>query len=149
MHYAGDDRRRLAGLIALSERTDVPLLATNDVLYHHPDQRTLQDVVTCIREGCTLEAAGKRLEANAERHLKEPEEMARLFRDAPEALTETGNVLARIDFTLDQLAYTYPDEPIPPGKTAQAWLEELVWRHAPYRYYHTGIPGEGEATAEG
>ena len=140
MRYAGDDRRRLAGLIATSERTNVPLLATNDVLYHHSDQRSLQDVVTCIREGCTLENAGKRLEANAERHLKSPEEMARLFRDAPQALAETDSFLARIDFTLDQLAYTYPDEPIPPGKTAQAWLEELVWRHAPYRYYHTGVP---------
>lgn len=140
MRYAGDDRRRLAGLIAMSERTNVPLLATNDVLYHHPDQRPLQDVVTCIREGCTLDEAGRRLEANAERHLKTPEEMARLFRDAPEALIETSNILARIDFTLDQLAYTYPDEPVPPGKTAQAWLEELVWRHAPYRYYHTGVP---------
>ncbi|MEQ8658629.1 MAG: error-prone DNA polymerase [Hyphomicrobiales bacterium] len=140
MGRKGDDRRRLTDLKTHASQAKVPLLATNDVLYHSPGQRPLQDVVTCIREGCTLDEAGLCLEANAERHLKQPEEMARLFADAPEALQETQNILARIDFTLDQLAYTYPDEPVPPGRTAQDWLEELVWRHAPYRYYHTGVP---------
>jgi error-prone DNA polymerase len=140
MHRQGSDHRHLADLHTIAKRTNVPLLATNDVLYHHPRQRPLQDVVTCIREGCTLHEAGKQLEANAERHLKSPQEMARLFKDVPDALLETQHMLARIDFTLDQLSYTYPDEPVPPGRTAQAWLEELVWRHAPYRYYHTGVP---------
>ncbi len=140
MGRKGDDRRRMAALQTQADKAGVPLLATNDVLYHAPEQRPLQDVLTCIREGCTLDEAGKRLEANAERHLKASAEMARLFKDAPDALAETQAFLARIDFTLDQLAYTYPDEPVPPGRTAQDWLEELVWRHAPYRYYNTGVP---------
>ncbi|MGD1888161.1 MAG: error-prone DNA polymerase [Cohaesibacteraceae bacterium] len=140
MGRKGKDRRHLLTLKDCAERHGVPLLATNDVLYHGPEQRPLQDVVTCIREGVTLEMAGTLLEANAERHLKAPEEMARLFKDAPEALAEIETILTRIDFTLDQLAYTYPDEPIPPGRTAQSWLEELVWKHAPYRYYDTGVP---------
>jgi error-prone DNA polymerase len=78
--YRGDDARRLARLSALSEATGLPLVATNDVLYHLPERRPLQDVLTCIREGCTITEAGYRLAANAERHLKPPQEMARLFR---------------------------------------------------------------------
>ncbi|MBV8508106.1 MAG: PHP domain-containing protein, partial [Alphaproteobacteria bacterium] len=77
--YRGDDMRRLARLAALGEAAGLPLVATNDVLYHVPDRRPLQDVVTCIREGCTIREAGYRLAANAERHLKTPQEMARLF----------------------------------------------------------------------
>ena len=82
--YRGDDRRRLARLHRLSLAAKVPLLATNEVLYHHPARRPLQDVLTCIREKTTIEAVGKRLEANAERYLKPAHEMARLFRDLPE-----------------------------------------------------------------
>ena len=139
MPHGGADRRRLSRLKDRAGRLDIPLLAVNDALYHHPDQRPLQDVVTCIREGVTLDMAGRLLEANAERHLKPPEEMARLYRDCPEALVETAHILARIDFTLDQLKYVYPDEPVPPGRTAQGWLEELVWRRAPFRY-PAGVP---------
>ena len=71
----------------------MPLIAVNDVLYHAPERRALQDVVTCIREHVTIETAGRRLEANAERHLKSPQEMARLFRKAPEAIAETQRFL--------------------------------------------------------
>ena len=78
----------------------MPLIAVNDVLYHQPDQRELQDVVTCIREHVTLADAGKRLEANAERHLKPPAEMTRLFRDCPEAVAETLRFADEITFTL-------------------------------------------------
>ena len=105
----------------------MPVLATNEVLYHHPSRRPLQDVLTCIREKTTIEAVGKRVEANAERHLKPAEEMARLFRDAPEAVAETMRFAAGITFSLDQLKYQYPDEPVPPGKTAQQHLEDLTW----------------------
>ncbi len=139
MLFQGKDRQRLANLKAIANSAGVPLIALNDVLYHHPEQRPLQDVVTCIREGVMLESAGYLLQANAERHLKDGDEMARLFKDAPEAITEATQMLARIDFTLDELRYIYPDEPVPPGQTAQGWLETLVWRHAPYRYVD-GIP---------
>jgi error-prone DNA polymerase len=125
--YRGDDRRRLARLRNVALHAGVPLLATNEVLYHHPSRRRLQDVLTCIREKTTIEAIGKRLEANAERHLKPADEMARLFRDAPEAVAETMRFAGRIHFSLDQLKYQYPDEPVPPGKTAQQHLEDLTW----------------------
>jgi error-prone DNA polymerase len=139
MHRRGDDRRRLAALKMIADAAGVPLIAVNDVLYHQPQQRPLQDVVTCIREGVSIDNAGRLLEMNAERHLKSPPEMARLFRDVPEAVGETQHVLARIDFSLSELRYDYPDEPVPPGRTAQDWLEELTWRAADLRY-RQGIP---------
>jgi len=139
MHRQGDDRRRLARLKAMAEQSGTPLLAMNDVLYHHPGERDLQDVLTCIREGVSVERAGRRLQANAERHHKTPGEMARLFADAPEALAETQNLLARSGFDLKQLRYEYPEEPVPPGWTAQAWLEELTWKRAMSRY-PDGLP---------
>src|SRR4051812_5862118 len=125
--YRGDDRRRLNRLQRIAATARVPLLATNEVLYHHPARRPLQDVVTCIREKTTIEAIGKRLQANAERHLKPAKEMARLFRDIPEAIVETMRFAGRIEFSLDQLKYQYPDEPVPAGKTAQQHLEDLTW----------------------
>jgi error-prone DNA polymerase len=139
MHRRGDDRRRLARLKALAAATRTPLLATNDVLYDAPEQRDLQDVLTCIREGVTIERAGRLLEANAERYLKTGREMARLFRDAPEAIEESGHLLGRIDFDLGELRYEYPDEPVPPGWSPQGWLEELVRRRAQIRY-PDGVP---------
>jgi error-prone DNA polymerase len=141
MHRRGDDRRRLARLAGLARDARIPLLASNDVLYHAPEQRDLQDVVTCIREGKTIDTIGRKLEANAERHLKEPREMARLFRDAPEAIEETAHLLDRVSFSLSELTYKYPDEPVPPGKTAQAWLEELVKQRSLIRYPN-GVPAK-------
>jgi len=128
--YRGDDKRRLMRLGHLAAAAHVPLLATNEVLYHHPARRPLQDVLTCIRKKTTIEAIGKRLEANAERYLKPAGEMARLFREVPEAIAETMRFAARIHFSLDQLRYQYPDEPVPPGKTAQRHLEDLTWAGA-------------------
>lgn len=135
----GDDRRRLARLKAIALAADVPLLAINDVLYHDLSERDLQDVLTCISEGVTVEAAGRRLLANAERHLKPPAEMARLFADAPEALEQTQILLARARFDLRDLTYNYPQEPTPPGWSSQSYLEDLTWRHAQTRYAD-GIP---------
>jgi len=133
--YRGDDRRRLARLHRIATSAGVPLLANNDVLYHHPARRPLQDVLSCIREKETIETIGKKLEANAERFLKPAQEMMRLFRDAPDAIAETMRFAGRIVFSLDQLKYQYPDEPVPPGKTAQQHLEDLTWqgyaRHFP------------------
>src|SRR6266567_3960558 len=132
--YRGDDRRRLARLHRIAAIAGVPLLATNEVLYHHPARRPLQDVLTCIREKTTIETIGKRLEANAERYLKPADEMARLFRDVPEAIAETMRFASRITFSLAQLKYQYPDEPVPPGKTAQRHLEDLTWQGAHKRF---------------
>jgi error-prone DNA polymerase len=125
--YRGDDKRRLGRLHHLAAKANVRLLATNEVLYHHPARRPLQDVLTCIREKTTIDAIGKRLQANAERHLKPAHEMARLFRELPQAIAETMRFAGRISFSLDQLQYQYPDEPVPPGKTAQQHLEDLTW----------------------
>jgi error-prone DNA polymerase len=132
--YRGDDKRRLARLHRVAATAKIPLLATNEVLYHHPARRPLQDVLTCIREKTTIETIGKRLEANAERYLKSSDEMARLFRDVPEAIAETMRFAGRITFSLDQLKYQYPDEPVPPGKTAQRHLEDLTWAGAHKRF---------------
>ena len=143
--YRGDDKRRLARLHQLAARAGVPLLATNEVLYHHPARRPLQDVLTCIREKTTIEAVGRRLEANAELHLKPAHEMARLFRDIPGAIAETMRFAKRIGFSLDQLKYQYPDEPVPPGKTAQAHLEDLTWAGVDY-YFGGDIPDKLRAT---
>jgi error-prone DNA polymerase len=132
--YRGDDRRRLARLHRAAAAAGVPLLATNEVLYHHPSRRPLQDVLTCIREKTTIDAIGRRLEANAERYLKPANEMAWLFRDVPEAIDETIRFADRIKFSLDQLKYQYPDEPVPPGKTAQRHLEDLTWQGAHKRF---------------
>jgi len=137
--HRGNDRKRLRDLQHLAETRRVPLIAVNDVLYHAAERRQLQDVVTCIREHVTLDQAGKRLQANAERHLKPLEEMARLLRDYPHAIAETIRFAERISFTLDQLKYNYPDEPIPPGKTAQNHLEDLTWQGADNRYPQ-GVP---------
>ena len=132
--YRGDDKRRLMRLDGIAAKARVPLLATNEVLYHHPARRALQDVLTCIREKTTIESIGKRLEANAERYLKPAQEMARLFRDLPQAIAETMRFAGRITFSLSQLKYQYPDEPVPPGKTAQRHLEDLTWAGAHNRF---------------
>ena len=111
MLYRGDDARRLAKLSEIAARARVPLIAVNDVLYHAPERRELQDVVTCIREKTTIDKAGKRLQANAERHLKDADEMARLFRKFPDAVAETGRFLAQCRFSLEELRKTeYPEE---------------------------------------
>src|SRR6516162_8241058 len=143
--YRGDDRRRLEQLSRLALAAHVPLLATNEVLYHHPSRRLLQDVLTCIREKTTIEAIGKRLEANAERYLKPADEMARLFCDHAHAIAETMRFAGRIGFSLDQLKYQYPDEPVPPGKTAQQHLEDLTWAGAA-KYFPDGIDATLRAT---
>ena len=145
MTYRGQDQRRLSALAGLSQTAGTPLIATNDVLYHAAEERDLQDVLTCIREGVRIDQAGRLLQANAERHLKTPQEMERLFRAAPRALAESRDFLARIAFDLGELRYEYPEEPIPPGRTPQAWLEELTWRRADVRY-PDGVPDKVRAT---
>ncbi|MDB5588969.1 MAG: error-prone polymerase [Devosia sp.] len=142
--YLGRDRARLNRIADLGRRCGAPMLASNDVLYHDPDRAILQDVVTCIREHLTLETAGRRLQANAERHLKPPEEMARLFAEHPEAIAETQRFAARIGFSLTQLEYNYPEETVGNGETAQQTLERLTWAGAAKRFPEGLPPGTEE-----
>jgi error-prone DNA polymerase len=139
----GDDRRRLIRQQALAHRLGIPLIATNDALYAEAGDRPLQDVVTCIREGMRVAQAGCRLLPNAERHLKSPQEMARLFRGAPDAIVQTLALLSRVEFDLSQLHYEYPHEPVPEGWEPQEWLEHLVRENLPRRY-PGGLSAEGE-----
>ena len=145
--YRGDDARRLAALAALAEESGAPLVATNDAHMHGPQRKALLDVVTCIREGCTIDEAGFRLAANAERHLKSPREMAHLFRGHPQALARTLEIVARCTFSLDELSYEYPDEVTEEGRTPQQELAHLTWRGAGERY-PGGLPGGVKATIE-
>ncbi|MBA4012515.1 MAG: error-prone DNA polymerase [Phenylobacterium sp.] len=132
--YGPRDLLRISRLAALAERAGAPMVATNDVLYHAPERRPLQDVLTCIRETCTIHEAGLRLAANAERHLKSPVEMARLFARYPGAVERSLEIVERIEFDLSQLSYEYPDEPVPPGKTAIQHLRDLTWEGAQWRF---------------
>ena len=141
MLYRGDDRRRLNRLAALAARNEAPLVATNDVHYHTPARRPLQDVLTAIRERTTVAQAGYRLAANAERHLKGGAEMARLFRGREDAVARTLEIVRLCTFSLDELAYAYPDEPVPAGSTPQQHLEALTWEGAG-RCYPEGIPAK-------
>jgi error-prone DNA polymerase len=143
--YRGDDRARIAALAELGERCGTPIVATNDVLYHKPARRRLQDIVTCIREKTTLREAGLRLEANAERHLKSPAEMARLFKGFEQAITRTLDIVEDCTFSLDDLKYEYPDEPVPPGSTPQEHLEKLAWEGAT-KYFPEGVPDKVRET---
>ncbi|WP_374138475.1 error-prone DNA polymerase [Sphingomonas sp.] len=141
MPYAGRDRRMLARRAALATKLGVPMIATNDALYANPATRPLHDVLSCILAKTTIATAGRRLEANAERHLKSPDEMAWLFRDYPDAIAESTRLLGRIDFSLDQLRYEYPHEPVPDGWSAQDWLQHIVLMAAQARY-PGALPGK-------
>jgi error-prone DNA polymerase len=141
--YRGDDARRLRAMAELP----LPMVATNDVLYHLPDRRSLQDVMTCIRLGCRIDQAGLALQPNAERHLKSPKEMERLFAAYPEAVLRTQDIVERCNFSLAELAYEYPDEPIPPGLTPDEHLANLTWQGAAARYPQ-GVPSSVRDTIE-
>jgi error-prone DNA polymerase len=150
VHYhRGDEPRRLGLLAELGERLDAPLVAVNDVFYHTPERRPLADVLTCVREKCALREAGLRLAVNAERHLKAPAEISRLFARFPDAVARTVDIANSCRFSLGELKYEYPDEPVPIGKTAQQHLEDLTWAGARDRYpsdkYPDGIPPDVEA----
>lgn len=137
--FQGKDRRNLNMLSVIADRYGVRLFATNDVLYHHRVRQPLHDVVTCIREHVTLDNAGFLLEPNAERVIKPPFEMERLFAEHIGALAETRRFLSMIAFSLDDLRYNYPDETIGNGESAQETLERLALEGAARRY-PTGVP---------
>jgi len=146
-HRAPGEAAREALLRERAEKLDVPLVAGTEVLYHHADRRELQDVVTCIRHGCRLTEAGRRLEPNAEHALRTDAEMHTLFADLPDALARTLEIAERCRFSLDQLRYVYPAERLPDGEDEKSWLRKLTWRGAEGRYPE-GIPDDVRAQLE-
>ncbi len=137
--YRGDDVARIGHLDALARANGVSILATNDVHYATPDRRPLQDVMTAIRHKTTVAAAGHLLHGNAERYLKPPETMIRLFERWPHAIAATREVADACNFSLDELAYEYPEEIYPDGQPPQAFLESETWKGAEWRY-PAGLP---------
>ncbi|WP_397603372.1 error-prone DNA polymerase [Sphingorhabdus sp.] len=139
MHGRGKDQRRLEEQRARAKQCGVPILAVNDALYADAAARPLHDVLTAIRLGVSVDQAGTRLEVNAERYLKSPADMTRLFAHAPEAIAESQKLLDQITFDLSQLKYEYPNEPVPDGWEPQDWLEHLV-RSEAERRHPDGLP---------
>ncbi|NTE01499.1 DNA polymerase III subunit alpha [Agrobacterium tumefaciens] len=129
-NYHGQDQKRLFRLNELSKNLGIPMVATNDVYYHHPHRRELQDILTCVREKCSIHTAGFRLMMNAERHLKPVEEMQRLFRQYPDAIERTLEIAERCQFSLDSLEYVYPEEILSGERAPQEELEYLTWKGA-------------------
>jgi len=128
--YGGSDSKQLFRLSQLSSQLQIPLVATNDVHYHNTARRQLQDIVTCVREGCTIYNAGYKLHPNAERHLKSGEEMLRLFRQYPDAILRTQEITEACQFSLAELKYEYPEEITIEGRTPQEELTSLAWQGA-------------------
>ena len=137
--YGVNMRKGLMRRAALARSVGAPLIATNDVMMHAPERRALADVLACIREKTTLEAAGRLTQANAERHLKAPREMARLFAEAPDAVAETIRFLDGLKFSLDELSHCYPEELREGYPTAQEALEAFAEAGAETRYPE-GVP---------
>lgn len=146
--YRGDDMARIAWAHDIASDIGIAVVATNDVLYHQPERRALQDVLTCIREKCTILEAGTRLEQNSERHLKSPDDMSRLFQGFEKTIAHSVEIAEACQFSLDELVYEYPDEPVPRGKTPQSHLEDLTWQGA-RRRFTDGIPEKIRNTIEG
>lgn len=135
--YQGQDQKIIFRLAQLSNELKIPLVATNNVYYHHPQRRELQDILTCVREKCTIQNAGFRLHMNAERYLKPTEEMQRLFRQYPDAIKRTQEIAERCQFTLDSLEYIYPEEITTGGRSPQQELERLTWEGAHNIFGHS------------
>lgn len=140
-YYNGDDAKQLHRLSQLSGFFRIPLVATNNVHYHNKDRRQLQDIVTCIREKCTIYTAGYRLHPNAERYLKGEEEMLRLFRHYPDAIRRTREIAEACQFSLNSLQYKYPEEITSAGRSP---MEELVFQvgHCVQERYGASVPGK-------
>ena len=124
----------IENLIDLARAHRLPLLATNGVQYAKPYGREVLDVFTCIREHTHLDAAGKLLTQNAERHLKSDREMRAIFADLPEAIENTSRLAERLTFSLENLGYEFPDYPVPAGHSMDSFLRTIVWFGAQQRY---------------
>jgi len=137
--YRGDDVARINRLDDLAKSYGLSILATNDVHYHAPERRPLQDVMTCILHKTTIQKAGFLLDANAERHLKSPAQMVVLFANWPHAIRAARDVADACNFDLRELSYEYPKETLPAGRTPQEYLVELTYEGAKWRY-PDGVP---------
>ncbi len=133
-HFVRGEERLNEQLIDLARAYDLPLLATNGVQYAAPRGREVLDVFTCIREHTHLDAAGKLLTQNAERHLKSDREMRELFRDLPEAITNTERLADRLTFSLENIGYTFPEFSVPAGHDMNSFLRTITWFGAQQRY---------------
>jgi error-prone DNA polymerase len=133
-HFDRREEQLTRRLIAMADATRLPLVATNDVRHARPEDRRVLDVMTCLASKTTLDAAGRRLVPNAERHVKPPPDMAALFRDLPDAVRNTRRIAERCTFTLENLGYRFPGVPMPAGETATSYLRRLVERGARDRY---------------
>ncbi|TBW35210.1 error-prone DNA polymerase [Siculibacillus lacustris] len=142
--FGPSDRRRLTRLAGLAESAGVGLLAVGDLLHHVPARRPLADVLAAIREGVTLDDAGRRLAVHAERHLRDGEAMARLFRDQPRAVAESVALLERLTFSLEELRYEYPEEDLDGAANPQEALVRLT-RDGAARRWPDGVPASVEA----
>ena len=137
--YMGNDDKLIFRTAQLSETYGIPVVATGDVHYHNPSRRELQDVLTCVREKCTIQEAGFRLHQNAERYMKEVSEMERLFRKYPSAIRNTMAIADACEFSLDELKYVYPEEINQSGRSPMEELEYLTWKGA-HEFYGETIP---------
>jgi error-prone DNA polymerase len=145
--YGGDDAKQLHRILRLAEKHNIRMVATNDVHYHNPMRRELQDIVTCVREKCTIHNAGFRLHPNAERYLKPNDEMLRLFRQYPDAIRQTQVIAEACTFSLDELKYRYPKELTGDGRTPQEELTVLTWQGA-HELYKGQVPEKIKAAVE-
>lgn len=133
-HRLRHEEHRNQALVDLARQLDLPLVATNAVRYARDEDKRLHDILTCIRHHTYLDAAGQRLAANRERHLKGAAEMHRLFADHPEALVGSYELAQQLDFTLADLGYRFPDYPVPPGETLMSYLRHITWNSARSRF---------------
>lgn len=137
--YMGNDDKLIFRTSQLSRFYNIPVVATGDIHYHDPARRELQDVLTCVREKCTIQEAGFRLHQNAERYMKEVAEMERLFRKYPSAIQNTMVIAEACNFSLDELKYVYPEEINKSGRSPLDELEYLTWKGA-HEFYGETIP---------
>jgi error-prone DNA polymerase len=133
-HLEADESPKEARVRERSQRLSLPLVATQEILYHHVARRPLQDVLTCIRHGVTLATAGRRIKANTHHALRSKDAMARLFADVPDAVARTYEIASGCTFSMSELRYRYPSERLPSGLTSMQWLEELCIAGAHKRY---------------
>src|SRR5476651_348185 len=137
-HFRRDEERDNEALVSLASAFRVPTLATNGVRFDTPAARPLFDVLTCIHHHTDLVTAGRRLAPNAERYLKPPADMASLFSDHQDAVARTGELADRLQYTMADLGYRFPDYPVPPGETQASFLRHITDAGARDRYrpYH-------------